>query len=63
MAGWPFAHMPDAYHGTCGGCGRADVVVVVFDGHEEATGLPLGPVVGLCWPCLGRDGDPLHRLR
>lgn len=54
--------MPDAYRGTCDECGRDEVVIVVFVDHDDA-GAPLGPFSRQCWPCLGRDGDPLHRLR
>jgi len=62
---WPFAHMPVAYAGCCcTSCGARDVVAIPV--HDD--GEPRGPYLDgahalLCWPCLGRDGDPLHRLR
>lgn len=61
---WPYAHVP---HGPwsdqpCGECGKVRWVILVMDyGTERKPELP--GAIYLCWPCLGRDGDPLHRLR
>lgn len=60
---WPFAHVPDHLDGTCSECGRATWVVPVVDYGTEAEPAELVGFVLLCWPCLGRDGDPLHHYR
>lgn len=63
---WPFAHMPVAYAGCqCSHCGARNVVAIpLFHDEADRPGTLLdGAHELLCWPCLGRDGDPLHRLR
>lgn len=61
MAGrWPFAHVPEHFGDVCTRCGRRDEVVVVMADDDDS---PPGAFELLCWSCLGRDGDPLHRTR
>ena len=59
-AQWPFAHVPLNHPGTCSECGRQRQVIVVMLVNPDD--IP-GSFLTLCWPCLGRDGDPLHHYR